>query len=88
LRDLSQYDALMEGLVNEGVNKIDNVFSVFKISTIPVRARKLAMKDAKLKAEDYVSVLGQKVGKAVTITDNSQTINHSLLCKDEDNGDG
>jgi uncharacterized protein YggE len=32
-------------------------FSVFKISTIPVR--KLAMKDAKLKAEDYVSVLGQ-----------------------------
>jgi uncharacterized protein YggE len=33
-------------------------------------ARKLAMKDAKLKAEDYVSVLGQKVG--VTITDNSQ----------------
>jgi uncharacterized protein YggE len=26
LRDLSQYDALMEGLVNEGVNKIDNVF--------------------------------------------------------------
>jgi uncharacterized protein YggE len=30
------------------------------------------MKDAKLKAEDYVSVLGQKVGKAVTITDNSQ----------------
>jgi uncharacterized protein YggE len=29
------------------------------------------MKDAKLKAEDYVSVLGQK-GKAVTITDNSK----------------
>jgi uncharacterized protein YggE len=29
------------------------------------------MKDAKLKAEDYVSVLA-KVGKAVTITDNSQ----------------
>jgi hypothetical protein len=39
-------------------------FSVFKF-TIPIRSRKLAMKDAK--AEDYVSVLGQKVGKAVTI---------------------
>jgi uncharacterized protein YggE len=25
LRDLSQYDELMEGLVNQGVNKIDNV---------------------------------------------------------------
>jgi uncharacterized protein YggE len=24
------------------------------------------------KAEDYVSVLGQKVGKAITISDNSQ----------------
>jgi hypothetical protein len=46
------------------------------------------MKDAKLKAEDYVSVLGAKVGKAVTITDIHKTINHSLLCKDEDNGDG
>jgi uncharacterized protein YggE len=34
-----------------------------------------------LKAEDYVSVLGQKVGKAVTITDNSQTINHSLYAR-------
>jgi uncharacterized protein YggE len=36
-------------------------------------ARKLAMKDAKQKAIDYVSVLGQKVGKALTISDNSQS---------------
>jgi uncharacterized protein YggE len=57
LRDLSQYDELMEGLVNQGINRIDNViFSVFKISAISIRVRKLAMKDAKLKAEDYVSV--------------------------------
>ena len=73
LRDLSQYDALMEGLVNEGVNKIDNVvFQSSKLAQYQSEARKLAMKDAKLKAEDYVSVLGQKVGKAITITDNSQ----------------
>jgi uncharacterized protein YggE len=26
-----------------------------------------------MKAEDYVSVLGQKVGRAMTISDNSQT---------------
>ena len=33
------------------------------------------MKDAKQKAEDYVSVLaGQKVGKAVIISNNSSTI--------------
>jgi uncharacterized protein YggE len=30
------------------------------------------MKDAKLKAEDYVSVLGAKVGKAVTTTQHKQ----------------
>jgi uncharacterized protein YggE len=42
----------MEGLVNQGINRIDNViFSVFKISAISIRGKKLAMKDAKLKAE-------------------------------------
>ena len=73
LRDLSQYDDLMEGLVNQGINRIDNViFQSSKLAQYQSEARKLAMKDAKLKAEDYVSVLGQKVGKAMTISDNSQ----------------
>jgi uncharacterized protein YggE len=73
LRDLSQYDALMEGLVDEGINRIDNVvFQSSKLAQHQSEARKLAIKDAKLKAEDYVSVLGQKVGKAMTISDNSQ----------------
>lgn len=74
LRDLSKYDELMEGLVNEGINRIDNVtFQSSKLAQYQSEARKLAMKDAKLKAEDYVSVLGQKVGHAMTISDNSQT---------------
>jgi uncharacterized protein YggE len=73
LRDLSQYDALMEGLVNQGVNRIDNViFESSKLAEYQSEARKLAMKDAKIKAEDYVSVLRQKVGKAMTVLDNSQ----------------
>ena len=74
LRDLSKYDELMEGLVNEGINRIDNVtFQSSKLAQYQSEARKLAMKEAKLKAEDYVSVLGQKVGRAMTISDNSQT---------------
>ncbi|MFQ3172990.1 MAG: hypothetical protein ACI9WT_000060 [Flavobacterium sp.] len=73
LRDLSRYDELMEGLVDQGINQIDNVtFQSSKLSQYQSDARKMAMKDAKLKAEDYVSVLGQKVGRAITITDNSQ----------------
>jgi len=73
LKDLSKYDELMEGLVDQGINRIDNVsFQSSKAAQYQSDARKLAMKDAKLKAEDYVSVLGQKVGRAMTITDNSQ----------------
>jgi len=73
LRDLSKYDELMEGLVQQGINRIDRVsFETSKLAQLESDARKLAIKDAKLKAEDYVSVLGQKVGKAYTISDNTQ----------------
>ncbi len=76
LKDLSKYDALMEGLINEGINRIDNVeFKSSKMLQLQSEARKLAIKDAKAKAEDFVSVLGQKVGKAILISDNSQPYN-------------
>lgn len=72
LKDISKYDALMMGLVDNGINNISNVeFKSSKIEEYKSLARKEAMKDAKKKAEDYVSVLGQKVGKALLITDNS-----------------
>lgn len=74
LRDLLKYDELMEGVVDQGINRIDNVtFQSSKLAQYQSEARKLAMKEAKLKAEDYVSVLGQKIGRAMTISDNSQT---------------
>ncbi len=73
LKDLSKYDELMAGVVENGINRIDNVvFQSSKLAQYQSEARKMAMKEAKMKAEDYVSVLGQKVGKAMTITDNSQ----------------
>ena len=73
LKDLLKYDELMEGLMDAGINNINNVrFSSSKLEFYKSEARKLAIKEARLKAEDYVSVLGQKVGKAFTITDNSQ----------------
>lgn len=74
LRDLSKYDELMEGMVDQGINRIDAVtFQSSNLAQYQSEARKLAMKEAKMKAEDYVSVLGQKVGRAMTISDNSQT---------------
>lgn len=76
LKDLSKYDALMEGLVDTGINRIDNVqFKSSKILLLQSDARKLAVKDAKAKAEDFVTALGQKVGKAFLISDNSQSYN-------------
>ncbi|MBW4361821.1 SIMPL domain-containing protein [Flavobacterium taihuense] len=74
LRDLSKYDELMEGMVDQGINRIESVtFQSSKLVQYQSDARKLAIKEAKMKAEDYVSVLGQKVGAGITITDNSQT---------------
>ncbi|MBL0013527.1 MAG: SIMPL domain-containing protein [Flavobacterium sp.] len=74
LRDLNKYDALMDGLVDVGINRIDNVeFKSSKMEALQSDARKLAMQNAKAKAEDFVSVLNQKVGKAMTISDNTQT---------------
>lgn len=71
LKDISKYDSLMMGLVDNGINNITNVeFQSSKLEEHKTAARKEAMKDAKRKAEDYVSVLGQKVGKALVISDN------------------
>ena len=73
LKDLIKYDTLMDGLVDLGINRIDNVeFKSSKMEALQTEARKLAIQNAKAKAEDFVSVLNQKVGKAMTISDNSQ----------------
>ena len=76
LKDLSKYDVLMDWLIKAGVNKIDNVeFKTSKLLQLQSDARKLAVKNAKQKAEDFVSVLGQKIGKAYSISDNSHNFN-------------
>ena len=73
LKDIKKYDELMMGLVDTGINNINGVeFKSSKIEEHKVTARKQAILDAKKKAEDFVSVLNQKVGKAILITDNSQ----------------
>lgn len=73
VKDLSKYDALMEGLVDSGINNIGNIdFQSSKIEMHKSEARKLAIQNAKAKAQDYVGALGQKIGFAYTIVDNSQ----------------
>lgn len=75
LKDLTKYDKLMMDIVDSGINSIQGIeFKSSKIKEYESQARKKAILDAKQKAEDYVSVLaGQKVGKALVISDNSYT---------------
>lgn len=74
LKDLKKYDEIMMGLNDVGVNTIQGVeFKSSKMEEHESEARKNAMLNAKQKAADYVSGLSQKVGKALLITDNSQT---------------
>ncbi|MDI9258315.1 SIMPL domain-containing protein [Flavobacterium sedimenticola] len=73
LKDLSKYDDIMMGLNDAGVNSIQGVeFKSSKMEEFEKEARKKAMLNAKQKATDYVSVLNQKIGKALLISDNSQ----------------
>lgn len=74
MKDLSKYDEIMMGLNEIGINSIQGVeFKSSKLEDYEKDARKKAMLNAKQKANDYVSVLGQKVGKALLISDNSVT---------------
>jgi uncharacterized protein YggE len=75
LKDISKYNAFMMDVMETGINVINGVeFKSSKMGQLESEARKKAILNAKKKAEDYVSVLpGQKVGKAISITDNSQT---------------
>ena len=70
LKDLSKYDEIMSGLVASGINSINGVnFGSSKIDTYEAEARKKAVANAKMKAQEYAGVLGQKIGKAVQIAE-------------------
>ncbi len=75
LRDLNKYDQMMEGLVNAGVNQINSIeFKSTQMKKHESEARKLAMQDARTKADDFLSVTDQKIVKIFSISDNSQPV--------------
>ncbi len=72
LKDLSKYEELMLGLIQAGANQIQGVeFKSSKAADYQTEARTKAVADAKKKATDYANALGQKVGKAVFVSDES-----------------
>jgi uncharacterized protein YggE len=75
LRNLSQYDALLMEVMDAGINTIQGVeFKASQLTTYETQVRKNAMAAARKKAIDFVSELpGQKVGKALLVSDSSFT---------------
>lgn len=70
LTDLKMYESVMNCLLDAGVNRIDEVnFLSSDMEKLMSLSRKKAMENAKKKALDYVDVLGQKLGKAKTISE-------------------
>lgn len=70
LKDLRKYEALSQGLVNSGVNRIDGVeFKSSKIDQYKSEARVKAVVNAKQKAKEYAEALGQQTGKAIYINE-------------------
>ncbi len=70
LKDLDKYEALMSGLLESGINRIDGIyFSSSKKEILEAQARIKAVENAKAKAEEYSGVLGQSIGKAIKISE-------------------
>ena len=70
LKDLTKYEKLIQGLLENGINRIDGIqFMSSEIEKHQTTARKLAILNAKSKALEYVGELGQTIGKALLISE-------------------
>ncbi|MGS2760865.1 SIMPL domain-containing protein [Sinomicrobium sp. M5D2P9] len=73
LKDLSKYEALSQGLLDAGVNRIDGVeFNASNIEELKSQARIKAVENARKKAEEYASALGKSVGEPVYLSETGQ----------------
>jgi uncharacterized protein YggE len=82
LRDLKKYEALMKGLIDTGINRIDGVaFSSSNKEALESQARKKAVENAQMKAKEYVSVLNQTIGKAVSISEFQNSVGPQPMYK-------
>ncbi len=82
LRDLKKYEPVMKGLIDTGINRIDGVeFSSSNNEALKSQARKKAIENAKMKAKEYVSVLNQTIGKAVSISEFNNSVGPQPMYK-------
>ncbi|UBZ06885.1 SIMPL domain-containing protein [Salegentibacter mishustinae] len=74
LEDISKYESIMKGLLENGLNGISGIeFESSEIEKHKAEARKRAVLNAKEKAEALAEPLGQRVGKAFMISEGSSS---------------
>lgn len=70
LKDLKDYEKIMSGLLDAGLNRIDGIeFKSSEIAKHKTEARKRAVLNAKQKAQEYVAPLNQTLGNALMISE-------------------
>lgn len=75
LKDLSKYEALTQGLLDAGANRFDGVeFKSSQLEKYKSEARMVAAKNAKQRADEYASALGQTVGKAIQVSESGSYV--------------
>lgn len=71
LTEIEHYDAILDGLIALGIYNVGSPnFRSTELDDAKLKARNAAMLNAKTKAEQLASQLGQKIGKALFIQDN------------------
>lgn len=85
LKNISRFESLLSDLVKAGISELGGVtFRASQMRTHMDRARALAMKAAKEKATALAGEIGQKIGKAVNITEVGMNVKAAY--EDEDDG--
>ncbi|MBZ9631525.1 SIMPL domain-containing protein [Salegentibacter sp. LM13S] len=79
LEDISKYESIMKGLLENGLNGINGIeFESSDIEKHKAEARRKAVLNAKEKAEALAEPLGQKVGNAFMISEGSSNNNQPV----------
>ena len=75
ITDLSKYEEISSGLLIRGINQINQIeFGTSKLEQLKQEARQLAIKAAKEKANMLATEIGQAIGKAYYINENSSQV--------------
>jgi len=70
LEDIEDYEMIMNGLMASGINNISNVnFQSSSADELEAEARKKAIENAKMKAQEYADALGQPLGEAYFVSE-------------------